>query len=475
YVQAIFQERIQKRDAHLRWAAEVTQTISIDRPNLGTAAPTEAPRRSDSREPPRPAAGARPNIQMTAPLPAHDPSRHSPTVRPPARSDPNAGQQFGVSAELAAHPNDMELEDGDATIVTFAVKDAPSSMTAPSPAAGRLADSGETHAMPQQVIQRGGNPWAQTMDAQALQPPPSQPEFYAVPQQNGLGMNLMGARSSPGALGETLPMTPAPVHPVSNPYGHANSSGLFPAAPTSSPMIRLAPIGFGSAENRTVTAQALRRGMPIWMVALGAALVALLALAVLYVVVTHLDSTPPSKTVASGSSAAPATSAATTSPTANGTSGSGVGSGPFGAARAAFSQVIAPPPAPVPTASATVAPTLEAPPAETAAALSPPSTQTVTQLPDQRAASTPRSTGGPSHSPARVASAATGGTGMLTIVCSPNCDQVVDNGRLLGPSPIFRLKVSAGEHRLQLKSGGKTKTHSANVSPGNLSSVVVNM
>lgn len=469
YVQAIFQERIQKREAHLRWAAEVTQTISIDRPNLGTAAPTEASMRSDSREPPRPAAGARPQVQMAAPLPAHDPSRHSPTVRPPARSDPNAGQHLGASGELVAH-DDLELEDGDATIVTFAAKDVPRSMTAPSPAAGRLADSGETHAMPQQVIHRGGNPWAQTVDAQANLPAPSQPEFYPVPQQNGLGMNLMGARSSPGALGETLPMTPAPVHPVSNPYGQASSSGLFPAAPTSAPMIRLAPLEFGSADNRTVTAQALRRGMPIWMVALGAALVALLALAVLYVVVTHLDSTPPSKTVASGSSAAPAKSGAAPKGT---TATPGVvagGGGPFGAARAAFSQIIAPPPPPVPTASATINPTGASPPAETAM-LAPPSTPT--EPPPQR--STPRSTGGPSHSPARVASATTGTTGLLTIVCSPNCDQVIDNGRLLGPSPIFRLKVSTGEHRLQLKSGGKTKIHSANVSPGNLSSVVVNM
>src|SRR5450755_113665 len=30
YVSSIFQERIQKRDAHLRWAAEVTQTINIE-------------------------------------------------------------------------------------------------------------------------------------------------------------------------------------------------------------------------------------------------------------------------------------------------------------------------------------------------------------------------------------------------------------------------------------------------------------
>src|ERR1019366_4303058 len=60
YVQSIFQERIQKRDAHLRWAAEVTQTINIDRPAIGLVGSREA---SISAENPprevRPAAGAR--------------------------------------------------------------------------------------------------------------------------------------------------------------------------------------------------------------------------------------------------------------------------------------------------------------------------------------------------------------------------------------------------------------------------------
>ncbi|HEX7667824.1 MAG TPA: hypothetical protein VF407_25025, partial [Polyangiaceae bacterium] len=102
-------------------------------------------------------------------------------------------------------------------------------------------------------------------------------------------------------------------------------------------------------------------------------------------------------------------------------------------------------------------------------------TQTAAAAPTTQPATTARSSGGGTHTPSRVASSDTGGTGLLTIVCSPACDQVTDNGRLLGPSPIFRLKVTSGTHTLQLKSGGKTKIQSANVSPGNLSSVVVNM
>src|SRR4029079_12777782 len=39
YTQSIFNDRIQKREAHLRWAAEVTSTINVDqllsKPKLG--------------------------------------------------------------------------------------------------------------------------------------------------------------------------------------------------------------------------------------------------------------------------------------------------------------------------------------------------------------------------------------------------------------------------------------------------------
>jgi serine/threonine-protein kinase len=43
------------------------------------------------------------------------------------------------------------------------------------------------------------------------------------------------------------------------------------------------------------------------------------------------------------------------------------------------------------------------------------------------------------------------------VVCFPACDQVLDNGRALGPSPIFQRPVSAGEHRLKLSAGNAVK------------------
>jgi serine/threonine-protein kinase len=64
---------------------------------------------------------------------------------------------------------------------------------------------------------------------------------------------------------------------------------------------------------------------------------------------------------------------------------------------------------------------------------------------------------------------------MLTVVCTPGCDQVIDNGKLLGPAPIFRQKVPVGEHHLQLKSGKLVKVANKIVTAGDLQTVLVTM
>jgi serine/threonine-protein kinase len=83
------------------------------------------------------------------------------------------------------------------------------------------------------------------------------------------------------------------------------------------------------------------------------------------------------------------------------------------------------------------------------------------------------STGGAAHATTRTASA--DAQGLLTVVCTPACDQVIDNGKLLGPAPIFRLKVATGEHHLQLKNGRQTRVSNTIVTAGDLRSVVVTM
>jgi len=47
-----------------------------------------------------------------------------------------------------------------------------------------------------------------------------------------------------------------------------------------------------------------------------------------------------------------------------------------------------------------------------------------------------------------------GPTGLLTVFCTPACDRVLDGSRSLGPSPVFKLPVSAGVHRIHLHVDG---------------------
>ncbi|HEY8077494.1 MAG TPA: protein kinase, partial [Labilithrix sp.] len=71
YVQSIFTDRIQKREAHLRWAAEVTQTINVEKmlqkPSIGPEFTNSEVQASMAGKPPpnvRPAAG----MPMTGPM-----------------------------------------------------------------------------------------------------------------------------------------------------------------------------------------------------------------------------------------------------------------------------------------------------------------------------------------------------------------------------------------------------------------------
>jgi eukaryotic-like serine/threonine-protein kinase len=53
---------------------------------------------------------------------------------------------------------------------------------------------------------------------------------------------------------------------------------------------------------------------------------------------------------------------------------------------------------------------------------------------------------------------AAGGIGFLTVVCSPACDSVVANGRFLGASPVIRAPLRTGSYRVVLRrQGSKTQ------------------
>jgi hypothetical protein len=133
----------------------------------------------------------------------------------------------------------------------------------------------------------------------------------------------------------------------------------------------------------------------------------------------------------------------------------------------ASSVPVAPPapssPSASPSEAATVASSAPAAPivatpevAPKPALSSPPSTLTGRSEPPTRRATTPGRT--PTPAPA-------GKNGLLTVICTPACDDVIDGARSLGPSPVFKMSVAVGTHRLTLVSSDPParKTVSVNV------------
>ncbi|HRI72764.1 MAG TPA: hypothetical protein PK156_51360, partial [Polyangium sp.] len=99
-----------------------------------------------------------------------------------------------------------------------------------------------------------------------------------------------------------------------------------------------------------------------------------------------------------------------------------------------------------------------------------------TAAPASTGAKTPATTTTtPPAATASAASASSGDPGFLTIVCNPFCDDVLDNGRSLGPSPIVHLSVKPGSHRVTLKKGTMSKTVSVIVVSGQVTAQRVSM
>jgi eukaryotic-like serine/threonine-protein kinase len=56
--------------------------------------------------------------------------------------------------------------------------------------------------------------------------------------------------------------------------------------------------------------------------------------------------------------------------------------------------------------------------------------------------------------------------GYLTILCSPVCDEVLDGNKALGPSPLNQVPVKPGPHRITAKRGAEKRTANMTVQPG---------
>src|SRR5579862_6333138 len=110
YMASVFGDRIQKREAHLRWAAEVTQTVDIDKLKARGPSPwqgedgsiltfnseVQPSQPNTARQGPRPAAGAPATEPPTTPPPSaqrsagHRPGTRTGASRPMAQPPPPA-------------------------------------------------------------------------------------------------------------------------------------------------------------------------------------------------------------------------------------------------------------------------------------------------------------------------------------------------------------------------------------------------
>ena len=101
YTQSIFNDRIQKREAHLRWAAEVTSTINVEqmlsKPKLGPEFTGNSDVQAQKPAGVRPAAGIPAAVQMTGPM-----------AEPEGGQGPNSESQSTGFARQASVPDDMK-------------------------------------------------------------------------------------------------------------------------------------------------------------------------------------------------------------------------------------------------------------------------------------------------------------------------------------------------------------------------------
>lgn len=513
YMVSVFNDRIQKREAHLRWAAEVTQTIDIDKMKAMPPSPwhgddgsiltfnseVQPSQPNTARAAPRPAAGMpalpsapTPVAPVSVPVPVHSPPRPSaqpvlsskstlrlgampastppPPAEPPrrgslpsidaSRSDdpptvalPRGGELPAASTPMppAQHQSAQFEDDFDDAGDTIVSDSLPDMDLAPRP--GGAAFPGIPQPAPPlgTTLTSAASPVAMAAGpraAPARRPTPPPMPAVVVPQQGG----------PPGFPGQPVPPSddtstvareghlayPQPLlrGSMSNEYqapmppGHPGQGAYAPHGPADMQRLFAPPI---PNDQRTVTAQALKKRIPLWAVAAGSAVMGLVAFAA--VVLALSRGSHPSATQGA---APPGASAAVVVVSA---------AGPFVSARAEFSSAVgagsspldnttAPPP---PTASAPSPPPSPPPPAAPSAPIP---TANVGSLP---AAPPPRAAERHSVPIAVAAPAAAGGNGgTLKVICFPGCDQVVDNGASLGPSPVVRHNASVGSHRIRL-------------------------
>ncbi len=518
FVRQVFADRIQKREAHLAWAAEVTSTINVDQlrapqgPGRVGRSVAGRSRRPGRRAPARgsgpamglpssmgghhaPSSGARPvaapppqGAQMAAMSPhgrrrgrAHD-RRHARAARPgaaaarrpsPRRGDARAAGRLRRAAAGRPQNGGARPAFGRCSCIPVA--------TATAVQPGRLrraAPAGAVRPAPARRQQRRrGRPGRDRRAADALEraraaaPAGGQPYGQYGP---ATGNSQVGPSSNPTLPSQTQGYAAAPQPQ------QQQQPQLYGYAPQQAPAVQYGPPGAQSQysnhmpplapQSQIETALSLPRPDPasLWLAqqekqrgdrrnnGVLIAVVALTALCVIGIgalIYFKLHNAPTHATTPETASSAAATATATATATAE--------AAPSAAA----------PPAPAATeaalAAATAAPTAPAP-----ASLR----RLLRLLNNSGNAAAAAAAAAAAKDKAAADKAATKEEpGFLTIVCNPYCDDVLDQGRSLGPSPIVHLSAKPGQHRITLKKGTQQKVISVIVESGKTAAQKVSM
>ncbi|MRG92632.1 serine/threonine protein kinase [Polyangium spumosum] len=473
FVRHVFTDRIAKREAHLAWAAEVTSTVNVDqlRAQGGLSDDSLLEDEDDDRR--GRASGTAPSKSAAQPI-----ANRAPAAMPPPE-DRSASQQMAATSLMdddedvpttVATREHMERSSG-APLPSAgrpgAMPGPRPQLTTPMPAAGMPGpgQNERTAALP-----NGGYPGdaddlnatvALPANAKILDPGPPRPGFGAPPQPGFGG----GYPAPPQAAfnGGPQPGFGFGQQPQQHPQMYGQQQPAYPSA-ISNPNPQV-PQQYGQrvAQSQIETAMSLPRPDPaaLWMAQQEAArqqggpkrntgvfvlVVALVALSVIGIgvlVYFKLKQQPPQEATQPTATAVPETPPIPTTVAV---------------------PAPAPAPAPAPTETAAAAPTEIAAP-----------TPAPGPAPGTAPAAAKTNTTAPAPTATATAAAASGEPGFLTIVCNPFCDDVLDNGRSLGPSPIVHTSVKPGSHRITLKKGDMKKVISVIVVSGQVTAQRVSM
>ncbi len=512
YTQSIFNDRIQKREAHLRWAAEVTSTINIEAlalkpglapevtgrsdihaqrqapqnrlternsapagsPNTPPVADAAAARTTRQRPPPpRPAAGM--SADARVPSYAHQEVGRQLEEPHSADSDGPTIQGQTPSLETESPPDSTPSEPPTLMDLSLRLKRGGGQGSAPAASPPRLARAPEeSHSAETRDEDQDDTMVALTRpEANPLQAPPTFPQVASASTGSGVSSGPP-PRARPSSFGHTLgglgeqrlslaqqrsqgrtdslrvnaDPLPAIVR-LSGPVPIARpNQGIDGAPPPPNPYTPAVPRVASLGYDNRTMTMQRKRRPPGWVVFALSCSTALLFAGVLIAIVSSTSREPVAKKGATE---------------------------PFDVARATFNSAISValtpttlPTAPAPAPLAATPTTSSATPRDVPVVASAPTATAVTPKPTVVALTQPVT-----NPPAAIKPA---GLGTITIVCMPKCDQITDNGVSLGAGHIFGRPVSAGRHALQLSApSGARKNVVVDVVAGETREVRISM